>query len=112
MYTYGNIPEGEDDDTERNDIFATFLNKTILGVNAHVVRDTAYENGVLVEDTLDYYAQDKEGNVWYFGEDVLNYRYDDDGNYLSTDQRRSLAREQCHRLSWLHHAHARNSRSA
>jgi len=85
VYTYGNIPEGEDADTERNDIFATFLNKTILGVNTHVVRDTAYENGVLVEDTLDYYAQDKKGNVWYFGEAVLNYRYDDDGNYLSTD---------------------------
>jgi hypothetical protein len=85
VYTYGNIPEGDDEDTERNDVFATFENKMVLGVNAHVVRDTAYENGLLVEDTLDYYAQDKNGNVWYFGEDVFNYRYDDDGNYLSTD---------------------------
>jgi hypothetical protein len=27
----------------------------------------------MVEDTLDYFAQDREGNVWYFGEDVSNY---------------------------------------
>lgn len=84
VHTYGNRPEG-DENSERNDVFATFEGKTVLGVKTQVVRDTAYENGLLVEDTLDYYAQDKSGNVWYFGEDVFNYRYDDDGNYLSTD---------------------------
>ncbi len=76
---------GSGEAVERNDVFATFENKRILGVNTHVVRDTAYENGLLVEDTLDFYAQDKQGNVWYFGEFVLNYRYDDEGNYLGTD---------------------------
>src|SRR5687767_354494 len=79
VYTYGLLEEGEA--VERNDVFATFENKKILGVNTHVVRDTAYENGLLVEDTLDFYAQDRQGNVWYFGEFVLNYRYDDEGNY-------------------------------
>lgn len=83
VYTYGLLEEGEA--VERNDIFATFENKRILGVNTHVVRDTAYEKCLLVEDTLDFYAQDKKGNVWYFGEFVLNYRYDDEGNYLGTD---------------------------
>jgi hypothetical protein len=83
VYTYGLLEEGEA--VERNDVFSTFENKRILGVNTHVVRDTAYEDGRLVEDTLDFYAQDKQGNVWYFGEFVLNYRYDDEGNYLSTD---------------------------
>ena len=83
VYTYGLLEEGEA--VERNDVFATFENKKILGVNTHVVRDTAYENGLLVEDTLDFYAQDRQGNVWYFGEFVLNYRYDDEGNYLGTD---------------------------
>jgi hypothetical protein len=83
VYTYGLLEEGEA--VERNDVFATFENKKILGVNTHVVRDTAYENGLLVEDTLDFYAQDKSGNVWYFGEFVFNYRYDDEGNYLGTD---------------------------
>jgi len=84
VYTYGNQPEGGED-FEWNDVFATFENKTVNGVKTHVVRDTAYENGLLVEDTLDFYAQDKKGNVWYFGEFVLNYRYDDEGNYLGTD---------------------------
>jgi hypothetical protein len=83
VYTYGLLEEGEA--VERNDVFSTFESKRVLGVNTHVVRDTAYEDGLLVEDTLDFYAQDKQGNVWYFGEFVLNYRYDDEGNYLSTD---------------------------
>ena len=43
----------------------------ILGVTTTVVRDQAFdEKGNLVEDTLDYYAQDAAGNVWYFGEDT------------------------------------------
>jgi hypothetical protein len=82
VYTYGNAPEEEGDDVERNDVFATFENKKILGINTHVVRDTAYENGLVVEDTLDYYAQDKDGNVWYFGELTYAFEYDDDGNFI------------------------------
>ncbi len=31
------------------------------------------EDGTLIEDTKDYYAQDRDGNVWYFGEISLNY---------------------------------------
>jgi len=38
------------------------------GVVARVVRDTVTENGMLVEDTWDWYAQDRAGNVWYLGE--------------------------------------------
>jgi hypothetical protein len=72
-------------ESESNDVFVTFESKAILGVQTVVVRDTAYENGVLVEDTLDWYAQDSEGNVWYFGEIAYNYRYDDEGNHLATD---------------------------
>ena len=45
--------------------------KTIQNVTTTVVHDRAYdENGALVEDTLDWYAQDVDGNVWYFGEDT------------------------------------------
>jgi hypothetical protein len=48
--------------------------KTIAnGVEARVIRDTVTENGVPVEITDDWYAQDKEGNVWYLGEYVTNY---------------------------------------
>jgi len=43
--------------------------KQILGVNVTVVHDRVYLNKKLAEDTLDWYAQDKRGNVWYFGED-------------------------------------------
>lgn len=52
----------------------------IAGVECVVVRDRAYVNEVLVEDTRDWYAQDDDGNVWYMGEDVDNYQYDAQGN--------------------------------
>jgi len=57
----------------------------ILGVQTTARRDRAFEGGLLVEDTFDYYAQDKAGNVWYFGEDVTNYLYDDAGNLIGTN---------------------------
>ncbi|MEO6606162.1 MAG: hypothetical protein ABIN55_11155 [Aeromicrobium sp.] len=43
------------------------------GVTARVVRDTASEDGVIVEDTFDWYAQDRQGNVWYLGEDTAEF---------------------------------------
>jgi hypothetical protein len=53
--------EEEGDDTEWNDVFATFESKTINGVKALVSRDTAYVNGVLAEDTLDYFRPGQAG---------------------------------------------------
>jgi hypothetical protein len=47
--------------------------KEILGVPCAVVRDVVEEDGELVEDTYDWFAQDLEGNVWYFGEIARNY---------------------------------------
>ena len=43
------------------------------GVTARVVRDVATEDGEPVEVTEDYYAQDRDGNVWYLGEDTADY---------------------------------------
>jgi hypothetical protein len=43
--------------------------RRILGVRCTVVRDTVSEGGRAVERTDDWYAQDKQGNVWYMGED-------------------------------------------
>ena len=40
----------------------------IDGVRTVEVHDQGYEDGMLTEDTLDWYAQDDQGNVWYFGE--------------------------------------------
>jgi hypothetical protein len=37
------------------------------GVTARVVRDIVYDRGKASEITYDWYAQDKDGNIWYFG---------------------------------------------
>jgi hypothetical protein len=52
------------------------------GVRARVVRDTVTEKGRLVEDTFDWYAQDRRGNVWYLGEDTREYER---GKVVSTE---------------------------
>ena len=43
------------------------------GITAIVVRDTVSEDGAIVEDTFDWYAQDADGNVWYMGEDTAEF---------------------------------------
>jgi hypothetical protein len=53
----------------RNTMAATTNTKTIDGVTTVEVHDQVFTDGELTEDTLDWYAQDQEGNVWYFGED-------------------------------------------
>ena len=59
--------------------------KTILGVQTQVVRDRVFRpDGQLIEDTFDWYAQDDTGNVWYLGEQVTNYKYDEQGNFVET----------------------------
>ena len=57
--------------------------KRILGAPATVVDDRLYEHGKLAEKTLDYYAQDGSGNVWYFGEDTEEL--DSHGKVTSTE---------------------------
>lgn len=47
--------------------------REILGVICTEIRDIVTIAGELHEDTKDWYAQDRDGNVWYFGEVVLNY---------------------------------------
>lgn len=42
--------------------------KKIMGVGTVVVHDTVSLEGKTMEDTLDWFAQDRDGNVWYFGE--------------------------------------------
>jgi len=44
--------------------------KIIKGVTCVITHDLAYKDGELEEDTYDWYAQDRAGNVWYFGEDT------------------------------------------
>src|SRR5262249_38766950 len=53
---------------EHNEVTVTHNTRVILGVTCTEVLDTVTLNGELTERTLDWFAQDKAGNVWYFGE--------------------------------------------
>jgi hypothetical protein len=58
---------------ERIEITVTDRKKTVLGIEATVVHDVVTENGELIEDTYDWFAQDKDGNLWYLGEDTTEF---------------------------------------
>lgn len=73
------------DEQERFELTTLGQGPDILGVQTTTRRDRAYEGGLLVEDTFDYFAQDVAGNVWYWGEDVTNYIYDDEGNLIDSN---------------------------
>jgi hypothetical protein len=66
---------------ERTIVDVTHQKKTILGIEATVVLDRVFQNGSLTEKTLDWYAQDEDGNVWYLGEDSKAY---ENGKVVST----------------------------
>jgi hypothetical protein len=66
---------------EITEITVTNDTKQILGVTTIVVRDVVSVGGEIIEDTYDWYAQDKAGNVWYLGEDTKEY---EDGQLVST----------------------------
>lgn len=66
------IPGAEwtyENEDETDVVTVTNDTKVVQGVTTVVVHDVVSENGEPTEDTLDYYAQDADGNVWYFGED-------------------------------------------
>ena len=54
----------------RDEFAVTHNTRVIDGVTCVVVHDSVFTNGVLTEDTLDFHAQDTDGNVWYFGENT------------------------------------------
>lgn len=69
------VYEGESEEgTERIEVTVTSKTKKVMGVITTVVRDTVWLEGELAEDTYDWFAQDKEGNVWYLGEDSKEYK--------------------------------------
>jgi hypothetical protein len=59
---------------QTDDEVVTHGTKKILGIDCTVVRDTVSEGGRPVERTFDWYAQDRQGNVWYMGELSLELR--------------------------------------
>jgi len=60
---------------EGEHILIDVLDKTKLidGVECIVVRDIVDTGGFVVEDTFDWFAQAKDGDVWYCGEEVKDY---------------------------------------
>jgi hypothetical protein len=62
-----------EDGLERNEVYVTHDTIVIQGVTCMVVWDREWmdegDGPVLEESTFDWYAQDKDGKVWYFGED-------------------------------------------
>lgn len=72
----------EDGEVERTEVVVTDIEKEILGIDVTVVRDTVTLEGALVEDTLDWFAEDEDGNVWYLGEETAEY---ENGEVVSTE---------------------------
>ena len=59
--------------TERVEVEVLSEARIVMGITCVVVRDRAFLENELLEETYDWFAQDRDGNVWYFGEDVDNY---------------------------------------
>lgn len=74
--------EEEDGSNEQVEIFVSYETREVAGVECTVVVDRVYEDGELIEETFDWYAQDADGNVWYMGEDSREY---EDGKLVSTE---------------------------
>jgi hypothetical protein len=62
-----------DEVVEKDTVEVLNEKRKVNGIQATVVRDMVTIGEQLVEDTYDWYAQDKDGNVWYVGETVDNY---------------------------------------
>ena len=69
-WVYEGTSDGE---TERIEVEVLAERRTVMGIAAVVVRDQAFVDGELAEDTLDFFTQDAEGNVWYLGEETAEY---------------------------------------
>ncbi len=77
-FTYRSETE---DGVEKNEVVVTDKTRIVLGVTTTIVWDRVWLNDELIEETYDWYAQDKDGNVWYFGEDSKEY---ENGKVVST----------------------------
>jgi hypothetical protein len=69
------------DGVETTVVVVTNNTRTFMGVPCVEVHDTVRLDGQVIEDTLDWYAQHRDGTVWYFGEDTKEY---ENGKRVST----------------------------
>ena len=67
---YEGIKDGQ---SQVDTVTVTDQTKVIEGITARMFSDVSTHDGTLLEKTFDWYAQDKQGNVWYLGEDTTAY---------------------------------------
>jgi len=79
-YVYRGVKDGR---PSRDVVTVAHRTATIDGVPCVVVDDRLYIRGHLAERTTDWYTQDRQGNVWYFGEDTAEL--DARGRVTSTE---------------------------
>jgi hypothetical protein len=79
-WVYDGVVDGEEEHVE---VVVTGERRTIVGIDAVVVRDTVRDaGGMVTEDTEDWFAQDTDGNVWYLGEASQDF---ENGELVSTE---------------------------
>jgi hypothetical protein len=79
-FTYMGVKDGK---RARNVFEVSHKTKKVMGVAATVIHDRLYLDGKLAEDTIDWYAQDKRGDVVYLGEATKTL--DAQGNLTDTE---------------------------
>jgi hypothetical protein len=89
-FTYHSVAK---DECQVNDITVTDVTPLIAGIMTRQVHDQVFEDDdcdggrdFLSEDTLDWYAQDDDGNVWYMGEDTAEYCDRNDPNKVCSTE--------------------------
>ena len=73
----------DEDGSVRELVTVSEETEKVGGVPCRVVLDRLFHGDVLSETTKDLYAQDRQGAVWYFGEDTAEL--DEDGGMVTTE---------------------------
>lgn len=80
IYVAGEVGKAPEEEVRINRKVAT---KVVMGIECIIHRDIVYLNGIVIEDTDDWLAQDDDGNLWYLGEFVINNK--DNGQFANND---------------------------
>ena len=68
------VYESSGEEPETITVTVTDETRVVQGVTTTVVHDVVTgPDGEVIEDTFDWFAQDGDGNVWYFGEETTEY---------------------------------------
>jgi len=81
---YRGVKDGK---TQVDRVHVTAHTRVLEGITATAVTDVSTHNGHVLEKTTDWYAQDKQGNVWYLGERTAEFlpggKIDRSGSWLA-----------------------------